>query len=64
MSPAKIAAASITTAMVLAMTADTSASDRARYLADGLDGYLAKPLTSETVIAALGPHLRPASPKV
>lgn len=48
---------------VLAMTADASSNDRARYLAEGLDGYIAKPLTLETVSTALGLHLRPAAPK-
>lgn len=43
---------------VLAMTADAAANDRARYLAAGLDGYLAKPLTLEAVTAALAAHLR------
>lgn len=48
---------------VLAMTADAASNDRARYLAEGLDGYLAKPLTLETVSTALAAHLRPTALK-
>jgi signal transduction histidine kinase/ActR/RegA family two-component response regulator len=46
---------------VLAMTADVSPQMRQRLHGAGLDGFLAKPLTAETVAAALAPHLARAS---
>jgi signal transduction histidine kinase/CheY-like chemotaxis protein len=42
---------------VLAMTADASVADRDRYLAAGLDGIIAKPLTPETVALGLAAHM-------
>lgn len=42
---------------ILAMTADASTADRLRYLAAGLDGVIAKPLTSESVALALAAHM-------
>lgn len=41
---------------VIAMTADATEDHRRRYLAAGLDGYLAKPLTPEAVRAVLLRH--------
>lgn len=38
---------------VLAMTADASDAHRDRYLAAGLDGFLAKPLTAEALVATI-----------
>jgi signal transduction histidine kinase/ActR/RegA family two-component response regulator len=42
---------------ILAMTADASAADRQRYLAAGLDGIIAKPLTPASVALALAAHM-------
>lgn len=42
---------------VLAMTADAAAADKQRYLAAGLDGFIGKPLTPETLNDALAAHL-------
>lgn len=52
---------------VVAMTADASAADRMQYLSAGLDGYLTKPLTLETLRLGLAKHLtkpvtRPVAP--
>ena len=47
---------------VIAMTADATEAHRNRYLAAGLDGYLAKPLTPEALREVLARHL-PASPQ-
>jgi signal transduction histidine kinase/ActR/RegA family two-component response regulator len=44
---------------VVAMTADALASQRDRYLATGLDGYLAKPFTEATLTATLVTVLGP-----
>lgn len=44
---------------VIAMTADATEEHRRRYLAAGLDGHLAKPLTPEAVRAILVRHLPP-----
>jgi CheY-like chemotaxis protein len=38
---------------VIAMTADATEEHRRRYLAAGMDGYLAKPLTPESVAEML-----------
>ncbi|WP_232209662.1 ATP-binding protein [Rhodobacter ferrooxidans] len=46
---------------VVALTADASAAHRAGYLAQGLDGYLAKPLTPEALAAELGRLLQPSA---
>jgi len=43
---------------VIAMTADATEAHRAAYLAEGLDGYVAKPLSPEALSLALRPHLR------
>ncbi|MGL6208421.1 MAG: response regulator [Paracoccaceae bacterium] len=42
---------------VIAMTADATETHRLQYLAGGVDGYLAKPLTPERLAEALRPHL-------
>lgn len=42
---------------VVAMTADASDAHRAQYLAAGFDGYIAKPLTPESLMAGIIPHL-------
>jgi two-component system, sensor histidine kinase len=42
---------------VIAMTADAMPEDRARYLAAGLDGYLAKPVTPERIAEVLSAAL-------
>ena len=42
---------------VVAMTADASDAHRAQYIAAGFDGYVAKPLTPETLQAAIVPLL-------
>lgn len=42
---------------VIAMTADATEAHRSRYLAAGLDGYLAKPLTPETLREVLARHI-------
>ena len=48
---------------VIAMTADASEQHRVRYLAAGLDGYVAKPLTPEKLIEAILPLVaRPVPP--
>lgn len=44
---------------VIAMTADALPEDRARYLAAGMDGYLAKPVTPERIAEALAAVLLP-----
>lgn len=41
---------------IIAMTADASMTQRTEYMASGLDGYLAKPLSLESVQAVLQPH--------
>jgi CheY-like chemotaxis protein len=41
----------------LAMTADATAAHRVQYIAEGLDGYVSKPLTLETLRTALSDHL-------
>lgn len=48
-------------ARVVAMTADALPDDRARCLALGFDAHLAKPVTSETIAAALGAARTPAT---
>ncbi|MDB5658386.1 MAG: response regulator [Cypionkella sp.] len=42
---------------VVAMTAVASAADRTLHLSAGLDGYLTKPLTLESLRAGIAPHL-------
>lgn len=42
---------------VIAMTADATEAHRSRYLAAGLDGYLAKPLTPEALREVLARHI-------
>ena len=42
---------------VIAMTADATEAHRRRYLAAGMDGYLAKPLTPEAVMGVLSEFL-------
>jgi len=42
---------------VVAMTADATEAHHAQYLAAGFDGYAAKPLTPETLLAAIAPLL-------
>lgn len=42
---------------VIAMTADAAEAHRARYLAAGLDGYVAKPLSQASLARALGPFI-------
>ncbi len=42
---------------VLAMTADATSAHRVQYMAAGLDGYLAKPLTLDSLHAALAEQL-------
>ena len=42
---------------VVAMTADASDAHHTSYLAAGFDGYVRKPLTAETLLAAIGPLL-------
>ena len=42
---------------VIAMTADATGAHQAHYLAAGFDGSVAKPLTPETLRAAISPHL-------
>ncbi len=44
---------------VIAMTADVTEAHRRRYLAAGMNGYLAKPLTPEAVAELLTRHLPP-----
>ncbi|QYK43232.1 MAG: response regulator [Paracoccaceae bacterium] len=43
---------------IVAMTADALPQDRARHMAAGLDGYLVKPVTPDSIAAALTPFLR------
>lgn len=45
---------------VIAMTADATEAHRRKYLAAGMDGYLAKPLTPEAVAEVLAQFLPPA----
>jgi two-component system, sensor histidine kinase len=54
---AELAGASVP--FVIAMTADAMPEDRARYLAEGLDGYLAKPVTPERIAEALSGAMKP-----
>jgi CheY-like chemotaxis protein len=42
---------------VIAMTADATEAHRKRYLAAGMNGYLAKPLTPEAVAEMLRLYL-------
>jgi signal transduction histidine kinase/CheY-like chemotaxis protein len=42
---------------VVAMTADATEAHRRHYLDQGLDGYVAKPLSTASLAAALAPHL-------
>jgi signal transduction histidine kinase len=42
---------------VVAMTADATEAHRRHYLQQGLDGYVAKPLSTASLAAALAPHL-------
>lgn len=42
---------------VVAMTADATEAHRRHYLEQGLDGYVAKPLSPASLAAALAPHL-------
>lgn len=44
---------------VVAMTADVSAAGRALYLSAGVDGYLTKPLTVESLRRGIARHLPP-----
>lgn len=41
---------------VLAMTADAAEAHRRAYLAEGLDGYISKPLSPASLAQALAPH--------
>jgi PAS domain S-box-containing protein len=45
------------TAAIFAMTADAMAGDRERYLAEGFDGYIAKPVNERDMISAIEQHL-------
>jgi len=48
---------------VIAMTADATEAHRTYYLACGMDGYVAKPLSPDRLTAALRPHLTAVPPR-
>lgn len=47
---------------VVAMTADATDAHRAQYLDAGFDGYVAKPLTPQTLMIAIAPYLIQTAP--
>lgn len=48
---------------IIALTANSIAGDKERYLQEGMDGYLSKPIEFEKLLSILGEFLKKQSPK-